>query len=155
MATFEMVDQLAGLRQAFAGAPTPLESYAPAASPVSAAAPAPAAAGAHHAGDGHGHSAGELVALGRFQFDSSVLPKVQGLQKAIPGLRITSGYRSPEKNAATPGAAKNSWHMKGRAADYAGSAGDMQRGAAWAKANGAREVLIHNAGTGQHLHVAF
>ena len=27
--------------------------------------------------------------------------------------------------------------------------------AAWAKANGAKEVLQHNAGTGFHLHIAW
>lgn len=32
-------------------------------------------------------------------------------------LKISSGYRSPERNASTPGAAKNSYHMKGMAAD--------------------------------------
>ena len=32
-------------------------------------------------------------------------------------LKISSGYRSPERNASIPGAAKNSYHMKGMAAD--------------------------------------
>lgn len=83
------------------------------------------------------------------------------LQQQFPGLRQTSGYRSPEKNARTPGAAKNSLHMQqdangnSRANDYVGSLRDMQAAAAWAKQNGAREVLQHNAGTGYHLHIAW
>ena len=31
----------------------------------------------------------------------------------------------------------------------------MNQATEWARANGAREVLIHNAGSGQHLHAAF
>ena len=89
------------------------------------------------------------------QIDESVMDKAEALARAFPGLRLTSAYRDPKRNAATPGASKTSWHMKGRAVDFGGSAKDQQAGAAWAKANGAREVLVHNAGTGQHLHAAF
>lgn len=88
--------------------------------------------------------------------------KTQQFQKAMGGaLRHTSGYRDPARNARTPGAAKNSYHMQrdahgnARANDYAGSSKDMQRGAALAKQMGAKEVLVHNAGTGMHLHVAW
>ena len=82
-------------------------------------------------------------------------------QQQFPSLRHTSGYRSPEHNARTPGASKTSYHMQrdaqgnSRANDYVGSAKDMAAAGAWAKSNGAREVLIHNAGTGQHLHIAW
>lgn len=34
------------------------------------------------------------------------------------GIQITSGYRSPEENADTPGASKKSYHLKGMAADF-------------------------------------
>lgn len=33
-------------------------------------------------------------------------------------IAITSGYRTPEENEKTPGASKNSYHLKGMAADY-------------------------------------
>lgn len=87
--------------------------------------------------------------------------RTTGFQQAFPSLRQTSGYRDPERNARTPGASPTSYHMQrdaqgnSRANDYVGSAKDMSAAAAYAKANGAKEVLIHNAGTGQHLHVAW
>ena len=34
------------------------------------------------------------------------------------GIKITSGYRSPQVNAATPGASITSYHLKGMAADF-------------------------------------
>lgn len=97
----------------------------------------------------------KLVSWRGRQIDASVMDKAEALARQFPGLRLTSAYRDPARNAATPGAAKNSWHMKGRAVDFGGSAKDMAAGAAWARANGAREVLVHNAGTGQHLHAAW
>lgn len=71
-------------------------------------------------------------------------------------LRFTSGYRDPAHNARV-GGVPNSLHMNAAnpARDYAGSAKDMFEAAAWAKQNGAREALVHNAGSGQHLHVAW
>lgn len=117
----------------------------------------------HFQGDGHNHGkGGSTIPLGKLnlasfagrQFDAAVIPQIQKLQQAFPGMRITSGYRDPERNRKANGA-KNSWHLKGRAVDLVGSAGDMQRGAAWARQNGAREILVHNAGSGQHLHVAW
>lgn len=33
-------------------------------------------------------------------------------------VKITSGYRSPARNAATPGAAKNSTHITGKGCDF-------------------------------------
>lgn len=126
------------------------------------AAPAKPAAGGHFPGDGHNH--GPAAPAGKPPTAAQVSDwgaKTQTFQQQFPTLRHTSGYRSPEHNARTPGAAKNSLHMQrdqagnARANDYVGSPRDMAAAAAWAKANGAREVLIHNAGTGQHLHVAW
>ena len=134
------------------------------------AAPQSPSAG-HFQGDGHNHdrpSGGapakpgaaavgplKLVSWRGRQIDASVMDKAEALARQFPGLRLTSAYRDPQTNARTPGAAKNSWHMKGRAVDFGGSAKDMAAGAAWARKMGAREVLVHNAGTGQHLHVAW
>ncbi len=78
----------------------------------------------------------------------------------LGGLTTTSGYRDPDHNAAV-GGVPNSYHTKkdsdgvGRAMDFSGSAEAMQKGAEWARAHGATEALIHNAGSGQHLHVAW
>lgn len=82
------------------------------------------------------------------------------LRSTFPGLTETSGYRDPQHNAEV-GGVPNSYHTQldangdSRAYDFVGSAADMQNAAAWAKQNGATEVLIHNAGSGQHLHIAF
>lgn len=95
------------------------------------------------------------------QGNSSWGALTQGIKQQFPGLRQTSGYRSPEHNASTPGSAKNSLHMQrdaqgnSRASDFVGSARDMAAAGAWAKANGAKEVIIKNAGTGIHLHVGW
>jgi hypothetical protein len=94
-----------------------------------------------------------LVEWGGHRFDKSVVPHLEEMSSRFPGLRLSSGYRDPQHNARVNGV-KNSYHLTGRAADFSGSAKDMQEGAAWAKANGGR-VLIHNAGSGQHLHVSW
>lgn len=140
MADFDLVDQLTQLRQSFDAPPTALSSYLPPQAPDLA--PSAPAGGAPVPSDGNWGAS--------FQGFERQFGKV---------LRQTSGYRDAKRNAEVNGV-PNSWHMKGtadnpRAKDYVGSAGDMQRGAAWAKTHGAREVLIHNAGSGQHLHVAW
>ena len=82
------------------------------------------------------------------------------LERLFPGLRFTSGYRSPERNAAV-GGVPNSWHTRlddlghARAQDYVGTSADMKAGAAWARTQPSQEVLIHDVGSGLHLHVAF
>lgn len=73
-------------------------------------------------------------------------------------LRHTSGYRDPAHNAAV-GGVPNSAHTrkdkKGRPAaeDYVGSESAMQRAAKEARRRGAKQVLIHDAGSGRHLHI--
>lgn len=99
-----------------------------------------------------GQPAPASVALGGGYWDQ--------LRSQFPGLTQTSGYRTPEHNAEV-GGVPNSYHTQldangnSRAYDFVGSAADMQNAAAWAKQNGATEVLIHNAGSGQHLHIAW
>lgn len=76
------------------------------------------------------------------------------------GLRITSGYRSPGHNAAV-GGVEGSLHTHGSpsnpgAVDLVGSMGNMQRAEDYARSHfHPRELLIHNAGSGTHLHVGF
>jgi hypothetical protein len=76
------------------------------------------------------------------------------------GLTITSGYRSPEHNAAVHGA-PNSWHMRGTpsnpgAVDMAGSMSAMTSALAWVKQNvhGLAEAMIDDVGNGPNLHIA-
>ena len=95
-----------------------------------------------------------LVSWGGKQIHSSVLPYAQQMQQRFPGLRFSSGYRDPVHNQRVNGV-PNSFHLKGRALDFSGSAKDMQAARAWARENGAREALIHNAGSGTHLHIAW
>lgn len=96
---------------------------------------------------------GELTSYGGYQYDTAVVDKVKYLDENF-NLTVSSGYRDPERNAAV-GGSPTSHHLTGRAADYVGSEEALQAGKAWALQNGAREVLIHNAGSGRHLHVAW
>lgn len=137
-----------------------LPEYAPAEAPLAVPTGLQGASGvppapAPYKGAGGPTGPMKLVNWRGRQIDQSVMSNAERLAQQFPGLRLTSAYRDPARNARTPGAAKNSWHMKGRAVDFAGNARDMASGAAWARQNGAREVLVHNAGTGQHLHVAW
>lgn len=157
---FDVVNQYDALRQSLIAPPPP---------PMPEAPPKiqPGAAG-HFEGDGHDHSSpspavnggarltpsGKLVAFKGYKYDSSVMPKLQALASKFPNLRFTSGYRDTAHNARV-GGVKNSWHLKGTAADLSGSAADMQAAEAWARANGAREAMRHNVKTGYHLHVAW
>lgn len=75
----------------------------------------------------------------------------QALMGQFGGLRFTSGYRDPARNAAA-GGVKNSKHLTGQASDFVGTEAEMQRAAAAAKAQGAK-VLIHDSGSGRHLHI--
>lgn len=82
------------------------------------------------------------------------------LERLFPGLQFTSGYRSPERNAEV-GGVPNSWHTKlddfghARAQDYVGTSANMTAGKAWVMTQPYQEVLIHDVGSGLHLHVAF
>lgn len=71
-----------------------------------------------------------------------------------PGLRITSGRRTPAANRRV-GGSPTSRHLAGEAVDLAGTPVQMEHGRRTALAEGASEALIHDAGTGVHLHVAW
>lgn len=75
------------------------------------------------------------------------------LMQKHPTLRVTSGWRSLWQNRRLKGAARNSGHMKGWCVDSVATPLEMSFAAATAKSWGARQVLIHDAGTGLHLHV--
>jgi hypothetical protein len=69
---------------------------------------------------------------------------------------ITSGYRSPERNASIPGASPNSWHLEGMAVDIDISEYTVEERAKIEEMARDRfgEVLYHDAGDGGlHLHV--
>lgn len=100
-----------------------------------------------------GNSAGLTTFMGK-PVNAAVAPMFNQLHNLFPALRFSSGYRDPNHNKAVGGVA-NSNHLTGRAGDWSGSSRDMYAAAGWARANGAREVLVHNAGSGLHLHVAW
>jgi hypothetical protein len=97
---------------------------------------------------------GRLAGYGGRKFDSGVVPFVRALDRRFPGLALTSGWRSKAHNQAV-GGVPNSLHVAGRAADFVGSEHLMQQALAWARKHGAVEALIHDAGSGRHLHVAW
>lgn len=76
------------------------------------------------------------------------------------GLHITSGYRTPEHNAAV-GGVPNSDHTHGSpgnpgAIDLVGPVPAMYRALAWALKNiPLRQALVHDVGSGLHLHLGF
>lgn len=79
------------------------------------------------------------------------------LLAACPDLRPTSGRRDPERNRAV-GGVPGSFHLTGRALDFAGSRAAIVRGVAYARAarvspscTGPEEVIDE----GDHLHVAW
>ncbi len=92
------------------------------------------------------------VSFGGYEFDPEFVGYVKQLNEAFPGLRVASGYRDPERNRQVNGV-PNSMHLTGRAVDFSGSARDMQNAAGLAQQLGLR-YLIHDAGSGMHLHVS-
>lgn len=71
-------------------------------------------------------------------------------------LKLTGGYRTKEHNAAVNGV-PDSLHIDGLGFDFVGASSDMARAMQWAKNQPKvfSEVLIHDAGSGIHLHLGF
>lgn len=150
----DVVAEFDAMRRGLGAAPSSLQSYSPP-QPSPQRPTTPSVSGAPAAGGGPAPvPATGLVDFGGKKLDGSVLSYANEISRRFPGLRFTSGYRDPNHNSRVNGV-PTSWHLKGRAMDWAGSAREMADAAAWARANGAREVLIHNAGSGQHLHTAW
>ncbi len=79
------------------------------------------------------------------------------LLAAHPDLRPTSGRRTPERNRAVGGVPR-SWHLVGRAVDFAGPRASLRAARATAyrqrvtpRCTGPEEVLLES----DHLHVAW
>lgn len=79
----------------------------------------------------------------------------------FPALTLTSGRRTAERNRQVGGAPR-SFHLAGRAADFAGPAQTLDQAARWIRTHrltprctGPEEVLVHNSGSGLHLHGAW
>jgi len=75
----------------------------------------------------------------------------------VPGLRVTSGRRSPERNRAV-GGVPSSFHLQGRAVDLVGSRAALRDAARAAHAQrvtprctGPEEVIAES----DHLHIAW
>ena len=71
-------------------------------------------------------------------------------------LKVTSGFRSVAHNAEV-GGVPGSLHTKGLAFDMVGSNDQMQKAKAWAESRKDlfQEVLVHDVGSGSHLHLGF
>jgi hypothetical protein len=115
-------------------------------------------ANGHFQGDGHDHSGGKgLVKYNGRDVSAGLRPHLDQIFKMFPNMRLTSGYRDAARNKRAGGVA-NSYHMRtgnSGAVDLVGTVQEMERAAALATQLGAKEVLEHNAGSGQHLHLAW
>lgn len=110
-------------------------------------------------GGGGGRLAGgrtQTASLGQY---GSTLEVARFLEREFD-LTFSSGYRTPAENAAA-GGVQDSYHTRGSpqnpgAIDMTGSTTNMQRALTWARKNlPLAEGMIHDAGSGLHLHLGF
>lgn len=83
------------------------------------------------------------------------------LLTVVSVLRVSSGRRSPRHNQRV-GGAPGSFHLVGRAVDFVGPLAALTQAASLVRGQrigprctGPEEVLVHDVGTGTHLHVAW
>lgn len=93
--------------------------------------------------------------------DPDVAEHLRHVMAAVPGLTLTSTLRTAQRNRAVGGSPR-SLHLTGRAGDLAGRRDALDAGYAFATRHGApgthtgpREALIHDKGSGTHLHLAW
>lgn len=102
---------------------------------------------------------GKLVNVGAFgtrpgiQLAAPIAGQAEALAKRF-GLKINSGYRSPEHNASV-GGAKNSDHLSGDAVDYTGSPAAMRALYNYALKAGYAYVEPWAQAGGNHVHISF
>lgn len=97
---------------------------------------------------------GQQVPFGSVTIDSGIEQQANDLVSQFPSLKPSSGFRDAQTNKREKGVDR-SWHLKGRAVDFKGPLKDLYQAAAAAKQAGAAEALVHNAGDGMILHVAW
>lgn len=95
---------------------------------------------------------GKMTALDGITIDSKVAPEVQQVLKLFPGLRPTSGYRSPTHNAQV-GGAENSDHLRGDAVDFGGN--PQALAALYRYAQGRYPYVEPMAQAKNHVHISF
>lgn len=103
-------------------------------------------------GQAAGRKVGRLASYGGYQFDEGLVPLVKDIHERF-GLRISSGYRTQDQNSRANGV-PNSHHLYGGAVDFSGDVKKMQEAAGYAKSLG-YHTLLHDAGSGYHLHISY
>lgn len=103
-------------------------------------------------GQGLSYVPGQLASRAGIQVDKAVLGEAEAIARRF-GLKINSGYRSAQHNAAV-GGAENSDHLRGDAVDFVGSPAQML--AAYKFAQGRFPyVEPWNQAGGNHVHISF
>lgn len=88
------------------------------------------------------------------QLDEDVAIKAWHLVTTFPLLRITSGRRTKRQNDAA-GGSPTSLHLRGRAVDLVGPVNYMMAVMHYARTLNPDENLLHDKGSGLHLHLAW
>lgn len=87
------------------------------------------------------------------ELNAPVLRSAESLAKQF-GVKINSGYRSPEHNASV-GGAKDSDHLSGNAVDFTGSTAAMRALYNYALRSGYAYVEPWSQAGGSHVHISF
>lgn len=98
----------------------------------------------------------------RYGLDSSLIGmqfgpamKQQDVLNRFPGLSISSGYRDQAHNALV-GGVPGSLHTRGLATDFTGPEDLLSQALAYVQNDPKiQEALVHDAGSGRHLHTAY